>query len=75
MVIFNCKCNIATAMNGGEFMERITLDVTEIAKILGVSKTTIYTMVRNNEIPHKRIRGKITFHRETIENWLATPTR
>lgn len=55
-------------------MKRITLTVNEVAELLGVSVTTIYVMVRNNEIPHKKLRGKITFHRETIEKWLATPT-
>lgn len=55
-------------------MERLTLNVSEVSKIIGVSSTTIYKMVRNNEIPHKKIRGKITFYRETIEKWLATPT-
>lgn len=55
-------------------MEKITLSVNEVAELIGVSITTIYTMVRQNEIPHKRVRGRIVFHRETIEKWLATPT-
>lgn len=52
---------------------KITLTVSEVAKLLGVSTTTIYTMARLNEIPHKRVRGKILFHRETVENWLKEP--
>lgn len=55
-------------------MERITLTVNEVAELLGVSVTTIYVMAREKQIPHKKIRGRIIFHRETIENWLATPT-
>lgn len=54
-------------------MRKITLNVSEVAELIGVSVTTIYTMVRKNEIPHKRVRGRIVFHRETIEKWLATP--
>lgn len=53
---------------------KITLSVNEVAELLGISITTVYTMVRNNEIPYKKMRGRIIFHRETIEKWLATPT-
>ncbi|MFJ7839884.1 helix-turn-helix domain-containing protein [Lysinibacillus sphaericus] len=55
-------------------MEKITLSVNEVAELIGVSAATIYTMVRLNEIPCKKIRGRIIFHRETIDKWLATPT-
>lgn len=56
---------------GGEGMEKITLTPMETAKLLGISRTTIYSMIRNDEIPHSRIRGKIVFHRPTVENWLV----
>lgn len=52
-------------------MDKLTMSVAEIADSLGVSSTTIYTMARQNEIPHKRIRGRIVFHYPTIEKWLA----
>lgn len=52
-------------------MKRITMTVNEVAALLGVSNTTIYTMVRLGEIPHARIRSKIVFHKPTIEEWLA----
>lgn len=55
-------------------MEKITLTVNEVAALLGVSLTTIYTMARLNEIPHKRVRGKILFHRGSIEEWLKEPS-
>ncbi|EON73832.1 helix-turn-helix domain-containing protein [Lysinibacillus sphaericus] len=55
-------------------MDKLVLTVPEIAKVLDLSTATIYVMVRNNEIPYKKLRGKIVFHRETIEKWLATPT-
>ena len=53
-------------------MEKITLTVNEVATLIGVSDTTIYTMVRESEIPHKKVRGRILFHRGTIESWLST---
>lgn len=55
-------------------MEKVALSVDEVAELIGVSVTTIYTMVKQNEIPHKKVRGRILFHRETIEKWLATPS-
>lgn len=55
-------------------MEKITMTVEEVSGFIGVGKTTIYAMVRQNEIPHKKVRGKILFHRPTIENWLITDT-
>ncbi|PEP85321.1 helix-turn-helix domain-containing protein [Bacillus toyonensis] len=51
-------------------MEKITLTVKEVAELLDVSLTTVYSMTRMNEIPHARIRGKILFHRSTVETWL-----
>ncbi|MEK4283250.1 helix-turn-helix domain-containing protein [Ureibacillus sp. FSL K6-0165] len=51
-------------------MEKLTYSVNELAQLFGVGTTTIYTMVRSNEIPYKKIRGRIVFHRETIEKWL-----
>lgn len=50
--------------------KKMTMSVDEIAEELQISKTTIYTMVSQNEIPHKKVRGRILFHRTTIEKWL-----
>lgn len=51
-------------------MKKVTLTVKEVAELLGVSLTTVYSMTRMSEIPHARVRGKILFHRPTIETWL-----
>ncbi|MGD6879272.1 helix-turn-helix domain-containing protein [Bacillus infantis] len=53
-----------------ELNKKITLTVKEVAELIGVSTTSVYTMVREKEIPHTRVRSKIIFHRETIEAWL-----
>lgn len=50
--------------------QKITLSVIEVAELIGVSTATIYTMSRLDEIPHKKVRGRILFHRPTIEQWL-----
>ena len=51
--------------------KKMTMSVDELAEELQISNTTIYTMVRRNEIPHKKVRGRILFHRQTIEKWLG----
>lgn len=53
-----------------ESNKKITLTVKEVAEFIGVSTTSVYTMVREKEIPHARVRSKIVFHKETIEAWL-----
>lgn len=50
-------------------MEKITLTPQEVANLLGVSRETIYTMTRENQIPHFRVRGRIMFNKEIIEAW------
>lgn len=55
-------------------MEKLTLSVDEVASELGVSRTTIYTMARHKEIPHIKVRGRILFHKPTIEQWLIANT-
>ena len=49
----------------------MTLSVKEIAEILNLSTATVYTMVKKNKIPHKKLGRKIIFHYETIEKWLT----
>ncbi|MFF3922597.1 helix-turn-helix domain-containing protein [Paenibacillus lactis] len=51
-------------------MNKITLTVAEAAELIGVSQTTVYTMAREKQIPHTRVRGRILFHRDIIESWL-----
>ncbi|MFS0555057.1 helix-turn-helix domain-containing protein [Brevibacillus sp. 179-C9.3 HS] len=44
--------------------------VTSIAEYLNVSTDSIYAMVREKQIPHVRIRKRILFHMDIIEEWL-----
>ena len=50
-------------------MNKLTLTVNELTEIIGLGKTTIYALVKSNEIPHIKVRGKILFNRELIELW------
>jgi len=51
-------------------MTRNTLTVQEAAEYLGVHHDTIYTMVRENQIPHFRVRKRIFFTRPSIDAWI-----
>lgn len=51
-------------------MVRNTLDVKELSKYIGISINTIYAMVREGEIPHKKVRSRIIFFKEVIDEWL-----
>ncbi|MFJ7954030.1 helix-turn-helix domain-containing protein [Lysinibacillus sp. NPDC096418] len=57
-----------------EVLTKVTMTVKETADYIGISRGTVYNMVKANQIPHVKIGGKILFHRETIDKWLTTPT-
>ncbi|MBG9549294.1 MULTISPECIES: helix-turn-helix domain-containing protein [Cytobacillus] len=51
-------------------MQRKTLTTQEVADYIGVHPDTIYTMVREKQIPHFRVRRRIFFSLETINAWM-----
>lgn len=51
-------------------MTRQTMTVQEAADYLGVCTDTIYSMVREKEIPHFRVRRRIFFTRSAINEWI-----
>lgn len=51
-------------------MQRKTLTTQEVADYIGVHPDTIYTMVREKQIPHFRVRRRIFFSIETINAWM-----
>ncbi|OLO35915.1 DNA-binding protein [Alkalihalophilus pseudofirmus] len=51
-------------------MEKATLDVTEVASYLGVSKDTIYQMVRERGIPFFKVGKRILFTKESVDHWM-----
>lgn len=48
------------------------LSVSELTSYLQVSTDTIYTMVREKQIPHIRVRRRILFNTELIEEWMRS---
>ncbi|MEK4030861.1 helix-turn-helix domain-containing protein [Pseudobacillus sp. FSL P4-0506] len=51
-------------------MNRQTMTVQETADYLGVHTDTIYTMVKEKQIPHFRVRRRIFFTTTAIDNWI-----
>jgi excisionase family DNA binding protein len=52
-------------------MERSTLTVKEAAQYIGVSQDTMYTMVREDEVPHVRVRRRILFRKASLDDWMT----
>ena len=50
--------------------ERLTLTVIEAAKLLGVSRNSLYEAVRRGEVPHLRIGRRILVPRSRLEEIL-----
>jgi excisionase family DNA binding protein len=60
--------------------QRLAYTVEEIAGFIGVSKMTVYHMVENGELPHKRIgakskkgQGRIIIPAVDFHKWLSKP--
>lgn len=50
-------------------MNKIVLSVKEVCELLGLSSTTVYTMVSTGQLPHFRARNRILFNRQLIEEF------
>ena len=48
-------------------MEHLPLTVDEVAKILRVSRQTIYVLCREGKLPHFKVVTKLRFHKADIE--------
>ncbi|GIN71180.1 hypothetical protein J14TS2_16550 [Bacillus sp. J14TS2] len=55
-------------------MLRDTLTVQEVAEQLRVHPDTIYTMVKQKQIPHFRVRSRIFFTQENVDAWIRNQT-
>lgn len=54
--------------------DKAFFSVMELSDYLGVSTDSIYTMVRENQIPHVRVRRRILFHKHAIDSWIQGNT-
>ncbi len=58
-------------------MAELAMSVKETAAALGVSESSVYWMIYQGELPHRRVkargckgRGKILISRKGVERWL-----
>jgi excisionase family DNA binding protein len=51
-------------------MTKVTLNVTEVAELMGVHRNTVYKLANEGQIPCVRVRDRILFHKDVIEAWL-----
>jgi len=54
-------------------MERVTVTVTEVAKMLGISKMTAYSAVRDGSIPSVRVGRRVLVPKAALERLLTLP--
>jgi excisionase family DNA binding protein len=48
----------------------LLMKITEVARALGVSKSTVYTMIAKGEIPSIRIRGGLRVSSAGLTQWI-----
>jgi excisionase family DNA binding protein len=53
-------------------LEEDVMNVEAVARLLRVGRNTVYTLVAQNQIPHRRLRKQIRFSRTGIMRWLAS---
>ena len=51
-----------------------SLTVQEVAKLLRMSRQTIYNLIREGAIPHFRIGNKVRFNRADLDALMQTKT-
>lgn len=52
-------------------MEKEILTIEEAARLLQLSKRTLYKLGREGEIPGKKILNKWRFERESLKRWVS----
>jgi excisionase family DNA binding protein len=51
------------------------LKARELAKVTGISRTTLYEMAKQDRIPHVRIGGMVRFPESRVAEWLEREIR
>lgn len=51
-------------------IQRATVNAKQAALYLGVCEETLMHEVRQNKVPHNKLRGRYIFHLPTIDKWM-----
>ena len=54
--------------------EKIAVSVTEAADLLGVSRPTVYKLMRRSDFPVIQVGARKLIHRGQLEEWAAAQT-
>lgn len=60
---------------GGPLMEKLTMNVTEMSKQLGISKPTAYELTRRSDFPTLKIGRRIVIPVEAFQMWLTNASK
>lgn len=55
-------------------MNKDLLTVSDLCQELDICKPTAYRLLKDNQIPHRKIGGKIVIHRASLEQFIAELT-
>lgn len=45
------------------------MTVDDVAYVLKIPRSTIYELVKQNEIPHRKLGRRILFHKQSLMQW------
>lgn len=61
---------VERALSESQIIQRAIVNAKQAALYLGVCEETLMHEVRQNKVPHNKLRGRYIFHIPTIEKWL-----
>lgn len=56
-------------------MEKLTLSASEAAQVIGVSRTTMYKMMKVNGFPTVRVGKRLLVSRKGLERWVEEQSK
>ena len=56
-------------------MEKLTVSITEASQILGVSRPTVYRLMRREDFPALHIGRRVLISRSGLERWVEEQAR
>ena len=61
--------------NSNRYIEPLLYSPTEVARLIGFSRTVIYEMIRSGEIPSIQVAGRTRVRRESLDAWIESQPR
>lgn len=55
--------------------DKLTLNITEAAELLGVSRPTVYQLIHRDDFPSFTIGKRVLISRSGLEAWVAAQAR